>query len=226
MATMRSPVADPFPELEDDPSLERRAEGLKTLRLALWGVVALVVGIGLVAMFAPNRTPPEGAQTSHADLVGGAFALTAPDGSRVTDQTLKGMPFAIFFGFTRCPDVCPTTLSRMAQLRKQLGPDGDKFRIVFVSVDPGYDSPQDIGRYVALFGTPILGLTGTDKEVDTAVKAYRAFYQKVPTNGGADYTIDHTASVYLMDASGHLQSVISYDETPQNALAKLKRLVG
>lgn len=219
-------MADPFPEAEDEPSPERQAEGLKTLRLALWGVVALVLGVGAVAMLAPDRTPPSGGQASYADLIGGPFSLTAPDGSRVTDQTLKGTPFAIFFGFTRCPDVCPTTLSRMAQLRKQLGADGDKFRIVFVSVDPGYDSPEDIGRYVELFGTPILGLTGTDKEVDAAVKAYRAFYQKVPTNGGADYTIDHTASVYLMDADGKLQSIIAYDETDANALAKLKRLVG
>jgi protein SCO1 len=218
-------MADPFPELEDEPSPERRAEGLKTLRLALWGVVALVLGVGLIAMLAPDRRPAGSDQGSYADLIGGPFSLTAPDGSRVTDQTLKGTPFAIFFGFTRCPDVCPTTLSRMAQLRKQLGPDGDKFRIVFVSVDPGYDSPQDIGRYVELFGTPILGLTGTDKEVDAAVKAYRAFYQKVPTKGG-DYTIDHTASVYLMDASGRLQSIIAYDETNPSALAKLKRLVG
>ena len=219
-------MADPFPELEDEPSSERKAEGLKTLRLALWGLVALVVGLGLVAMLAPDRTPPASDQAAYADLIGGPFALTAPDGSRVTDQTLKGKPFAIFFGFTRCPDVCPTTLSRMAQLRKQLGKDGDKFRIVFVSVDPGYDSPEDIGRYVELFGTPILGLTGTDKEVDAAVKAYRAFYQKVPTKGGKDYTIDHTASVYLMDASGKLQSIIAYDETGPSALAKLKRLVG
>ena len=218
-------MADPFPELEDEPSPERKAEGLMTLRLALWGVVALVVGVGAVAMLAPDRTPSASGQASYADLIGGPFSLTAPDGSRVTDQTLKGTPFAIFFGFTRCPDVCPTTLSRMAQLRKQLGPDGDKFRIVFVSVDPGYDSPEDIGRYVELFGTPILGLTGTDKEIDAAVKAYRAFYKKVPTASG-DYTIDHTASVYLMDADGKLQSIIAYDETDPSALAKLKRLVG
>lgn len=218
-------MADPFRETEDEPSPERKTNGLKTLRFALWGVVVLVIGIGLFAMLAPGRTDPAQQQASYADLIGGPFALTAPDGSRVTDQTLKGTPFAIFFGFTRCPDVCPTTLSRMAQLRKQLGQDGDKFRIVFVSVDPGYDSPEDIGRYVELFGTPILGLTGTDAEVDKAVKAYRAFYEKVPTTGG-DYTIDHTASVYLMDASGKLQSIIAYDETNQNALAKLKRLVG
>jgi protein SCO1/2 len=218
-------MADPFPELEDDFSPQRQAEGLKTLRLALWGVVALVVGVALVAMLAPDRTPHTSDQASYPDLIGGSFSLTASDGSRVTDQTLKGTPFAIFFGFTRCPDVCPTTLSRMAQLRKQMGPEGDKFRIVFVSVDPGYDSPEDIGRYVALFGTPILGLTGTDAEVNAAVKAYRAFYQKVPTTGG-DYTIDHTANVYLMDADGKLQSIIAYDETNPSALAKLKRLVG
>lgn len=219
-------MADPLPEGEGTPPRARQAGGLKTLRLALWAVVALVVGAGLVAMLAPDRTPLASDQASYADLIGGPFALTAPDGSRVTEQTLKGTPFAIFFGFTRCPDVCPTTLSRMAQLRKQLGKDGDRFRIVFVSVDPGYDSPQDVGRYVELFGTPILGLTGTDAEVNAAVKAYRAFYQKVPTNEGKDYTIDHTASVYLMDAGGRLQSIIAYDETDANALAKLKRLVG
>jgi protein SCO1/2 len=219
-------MADRFPEREDNISPQRQGEGLKTLRLALWGVVALVIGVGLVAMLAPGRSGPAQQQAAYADLIGGPFALTAPDGSRVTDQTLKGMPFAIFFGFTRCPDICPTTLSRLASLRKRLGEDGDKFRIVFVSVDPGYDSPEDVGRYVEMFGTPILGLTGTDKEIDAAVKAYRAFYQKVPTNRGADYTIDHTASVYLMDASGRLQSIIAYDETDASALAKLKRLVG
>lgn len=198
--------------------------GLRAVRLVLWALVALVLGAGLVAMFAPGRTPAPAGEGGYADSVGGPFKLTAPDGSRVTNETLQGTPFAIFFGFTRCPDVCPTTLSRMAQLRKQLGPDGDKFRIVFVSVDPGYDSPEDIGRYVELFGTPVLGLTGTDAEVNAAVKAYRAFYEKVPTKGG-DYTIDHTASVYLMDADGRLQSIIAYDETDANALAKLRRLV-
>lgn len=217
-------MSDPFPEAETTPSPERTAEGLKTLRLMLWLLVALVVGAGAVVMLAPDRTPPAG-NGAYPDTIGGPFALTAPDGTRVTDETLKGKPFAIFFGFTRCPDVCPTTLSRMAQWRGQMGADGDKFQIVFVSVDPDTDSPADIGRYVDLFGTPILGLTGTNEEIDAAVRAYRAFYQKVPTAAG-DYTIDHTASVYLMDADGRLQGIISYDETNTNALAKLKRLVG
>ena len=162
---------------------------------------------------------------NYGDTVGGAFSLTAPDGSTVTDQTLKGQPFAIFFGFTRCPDVCPTTLSRLAQLRKRMGEDGEKFQIVFVSVDPGYDSPEDIGRYVDLFGTPIIGLTGSDDAIAEVADAYHAFYEKVPVEGG-DYTIDHTAAVYLMGADGKLQSIIDYHESPAASLAKLERLIG
>jgi len=218
-------MADPFSELEEEPSPERQTEGRKALRLVLWLLVALVIGIGLAVMFARDRAPPPAGATAYSGGIGGPFTLTAPDGSRVTDQTLKGKPFAIFFGFTRCPDVCPTTLSRMARLRKELGPDGDKFTVVFVSVDPGYDSPEDIGRYVEMFGTPILGLTGTDAEIAKAAKAYQAYFMKVPTSGG-DYTIDHTASVYLMDANGKFQSLIAYDESLQTALAKLRRLIG
>lgn len=217
-------MADPVPELDKEPSLESRTEGHRALRIVLWLMVVLVAGVGLAVLLAPGRAPTDSSEGAYADGVGGPFALTAPDGSRVTDQSLKGKPFAIFFGFTRCPDICPTTLSRMAQLRKELGPDGEKFAIVFVSVDPGYDSPEDIGRYVELFGTPILGLTGTDAEIDRATKAYSAYFMKVPTSNG-DYTIDHTASVYLMDADGKFQSIIAYDESQQNALAKLKRLV-
>ena len=153
-------MSDPFPELEEEQTPEERAAGLRTFRMIVWLFVALVAGMGLFALFGPDRQPAADQPTGYADTVGGAFSLTAADGSTVTDQTLKGKPFAIFFGFTRCPDVCPTTLASLAKLRKQMGADGDKFRIVFVSVDPGYDSPEDIGRYVDLFGTPIIGLTG------------------------------------------------------------------
>ena len=214
-------MTDPFPELEKHQAPQERAAGLKTFRMVLWMLVALVAGVGLFAFFGPNRHNA----TDYGDTVGGAFSLTAPDGSTVTDQTLSGKPFAIFFGFTRCPDVCPTTLSRLAQLRARMGADGDKFQIVFVSVDPGYDSPEDIGRYVDLFGTPIIGLTGSEAEIAKATEAYRAFYQKVRVEGG-DYTIDHTAAVYLMDADGKLQSILDYHESPENSLAKLERLVG
>ena len=198
---------------------------LKHIRLALWLLVALLAGFALLYLVGPEPEAALDEPVDYGDTVGGAFSLTAPDGSTVTDQTLKGQPFAIFFGFTRCPDVCPTTLSRLAQLRKRMGEDGEKFQIVFVSVDPGYDSPEDIGRYVDLFGTPIIGLTGSDDAIAEVADAYHAFYEKVPVEGG-DYTIDHTAAVYLMGADGKLQSIIDYHESPAASLAKLERLIG
>ena len=216
-------MTDPFPELEEEQTPEEREAGQKTFRMIVWTLVTLAAGLALFALFGPARHADQPAD--YGDSVGGTFSLTAPDGSTVTDQTLRGKPFAIFFGFTRCPDVCPTTLASLARLRKRMGEDGDKFEIVFVSVDPGYDSPEDVGRYVDLFGTPIIGLTGSDEAIAEVVAAYHAYYQKVPVDGG-DYTIDHTAAVYLMDREGKLQSIIDYHESPDASLAKLERLVG
>ena len=198
------------------------AKRLKTARTILWLLVLLAAGAGLYALLNRSEGPPEAA--GYADTVGGPFTLTASDGSTVTDQTLAGKPFAIFFGFTRCPDVCPTTLARLAQLRERMGEDGDGFEIVFVSVDPDFDTPEDIGRYVALFDTPILGLTGTKEQIDAIVSAYHAFYEKVPTEGGG-YTVDHTASVFLMNREGKLQSIIDHHESAETSLEKLERLV-
>lgn len=196
---------------------------LRTMRIGLWLLVFFVAGAGLFAWLGSGPAPEEQA-VDYADTVGGSFTLTATDGSTVTDQTLAGKPYALFFGFTRCPDVCPTTLARLAQLRQRMGEDGGKFEIVFVSVDSGYDEPEDIGRYVELFGTPIIGLTGTDEQIAQVVEAYHAYYGKVPVEGG-DYTIDHTASVYLMDSAGRLQSMLDYHEDAETSLAKLQRLV-
>jgi len=195
---------------------------LKHLRRALWLAVFAAAGIALHA--ATNR--PEGPTVSSdfADSVGGPFTLTAADGSTVTERTLAGRPFAIFFGFTRCPDVCPTTLARLARLRERMGDEGDEFEIVFVSVDPEIDRPEDIGNYVALFDTPIMGLTGTPEQVEAITQAYHVFYEKVPIDGGG-YTVDHSASVFLMDRDGRLQSIIDHHEDPDSALAKLERLV-
>ncbi|MDD3799316.1 MAG: SCO family protein [Novosphingobium sp.] len=215
-------MTDPYPDIEEET--EGSAEGLRTFRLIAILAIALVAGIALLAWLGGGGHRDQ-QPAGYPDALGGPFELTAPDGSTVTDKTLAGKPFAIFFGFTRCPDVCPTTLSRLAQLRKRMGADGDRFAIVFVSVDPGHDTPQDVGRYVGLFGTPIIGLTGTAGQLAQIVKAYRVYYRKVPVEGG-DYTIDHTAGVYLMDRAGKLQSVIEYDEGADVSLAKLKRLAG
>lgn len=156
--------------------------------------------------------------------IGGPFTMTDQNGREVSDATLRGKPYAIFFGFTRCPDVCPTTLARMAQLRRTLGPDGDRINIVFVSLDPEHDKAENIGAYVAMFETPIIGLTGTPEQIARIVRAFHVYYRKVPLKG-ADYTIDHTASVFLMDTDGEFVTTIDHAESQEMAVAKMRRLL-
>lgn len=206
----------------------RHGKGLHRLRVWLWATVALV---GVAAAIAAAGLWPRPAgngrdlmPNDYASAVGGPFSLVDPQGRRVTDHTLKGKPFALFFGFTHCPDVCPTTLQSMARLRQQLGPDGDRYNIVFVSVDPERDTPEEIGRYLTMFGTPIIGLTGTPAEIERIVKAYHVYYKKVPIEGG-DYVVDHTATVFLMNADGRFFGTLAYDEGEASRLAKLRRLV-
>jgi protein SCO1/2 len=197
---------------------------LRIVRLALWGLVAIVIA-GLAAfMLWPRQPAKPTVQADYASAFGGPFRLADQNGRTVTEQTLKGKPFAIFFGFTRCAEVCPTTLHTMAQLRKKLGSDGDRMNLVFVSLDPEHDKPADIGQYLTLFDTPIIGLTGTAPELDRIAKAYRIYYKKVPIEGG-DYVIDHTATVFLMDRNGGFSGTISYDEDAKVRLEKLARLV-
>ncbi|MCA3255821.1 MAG: SCO family protein [Alphaproteobacteria bacterium] len=197
---------------------------LRGLRIGLWALVGLAAaGLGVLAMTG-RLAPAAPAVESYGAAIGGPFELVDPAGRTVTDRSLRGRPFAIFFGFTRCPDVCPTTLSRLAQLRSKLGADGDAFDIVFVSVDPGHDSPADIGAYVDLFDTPILGLTGSETQIAAAAKAYHVYYGKVDQPGG-DYTIDHSATVFLMGRRGQFVATIDMEEGDKPALAKLRRLI-
>jgi protein SCO1 len=195
---------------------------LGRIRIVLWALVALALVAFAYLQLRPRPVPQP--QPSYAAAVGGPFALTAADGSTVTDLSLKGRPFALFFGFTRCPDVCPTTLARLAKLRGQMGQGGEKLQIVFVSVDPESDTPADIGQYTAMFGTPIIGLTGTADQIAAIAKAYHIYYAKVPQDGG-NYTVDHSATVFLMDRDGKLQSTLDMKESDGAALAKLNRLV-
>lgn len=196
---------------------------LRALRPWLWvlvGIASLVLGALLARHLLDDGAPPKGA----SDGIGSHFTLVDRAGKTVTAQTLKGQPYAIFFGFTRCPDVCPTTLSRMAHLRKMLGKDGDKFRIVFVSVDSGHDKPADVGAYVDLFGTPIMGLTGSDDQIAYAARSFRVFYKKVPVEG-SNYTIDHSAFVVLMDRNGLFKSILSDADSEEAALSELRAII-
>lgn len=184
--------------------------------------LGLAFAIGLAIALTPRG---ESSNLAAETSLGGPFTLTAPDGKPFTLASLGGKPFAVYFGFTRCPDVCPTTLSRLARLRSKMGADGSKFAIVFVSVDPGHDTPQSVGEYVKLFGTPIIALTGSEAQLKPVEKAYGVYVNKVPQPGG-DYTVDHSSAVLLMDGQGRLADIIGHDDPDPAALAKLKALAG
>ncbi|WP_122519470.1 SCO family protein [Pannonibacter phragmitetus] len=197
---------------------------LKFIRYGAWAAVAaLAIGAGYVTV-SQMQNGGGGAQVASVASIGGPFTLVRGDGTTVTDKDFAGKPLAIFFGFTFCPDVCPTTLSDLQGWIEQLGPDADKMSYAFVSVDPERDTPQVIGDYVAAFDPRITPLTGSREQIDEVIKAYRVYAKKVPLDGGG-YTMDHSAMIYLMDGSNRFVGTIAYEEDQATALQKLKNLI-
>lgn len=196
---------------------------LGKLRFALWGLVIVAVGALAVLYLRPARLPAPRATEMPLASIGGPFTLVGADGQPFSSSRLAGKPFAIFFGFTHCPDVCPTTLARLSKLRRALGKGNDSFQIVFVSVDPERDGPAEVGAYSKLFGTAVIGLSGSASQIDQIKKQYAVYSAKVSQAGG-DYSIDHTASVFLMDRDGKFVATLAPDENDDVALAKLKRI--
>ena len=179
----------------------------------------------LVALAAIWRLAPPFADFAPASAVGGPFALTDQAGRRVTNAELAGKPYAMFFGYTHCPDVCPTTLSDMTGWLKALGPDAGKLRLVFVTVDPERDTPAALADYMKAFDPRILALTGSQAEVDKTLTAFRVYAKKGEVKNG-DYAMDHSAAIYLFDGAGVFRTVIGYGEKNDAALARLKELIG
>jgi len=193
----------------------------RRLRTILWTLVGIAAACGmLVAVQRPSPTAEETALAS----IGGPFTLTGSDGRPFSSTRLDGRPAAIFFGFTNCPDVCPVTLARLTKLRRQLGKGDDAVSIVFITVDPERDGPAEVGSYAKLFGAPVIGLTGSTAEIERVKQQFGAFSQKVEQPGGT-YSVDHTASVFLIDRNGRFVATLSPEEGEQVALAKLERLV-
>jgi protein SCO1 len=141
----------------------------------------------------------------------------------VTDKTLAGKPYVIYFGYTYCPEVCPTTLLDLSRWIKELGPDANKLNYVFVTVDPERDTPKLMHTYLSAFDGHIRGFTGTPEQIAKVAKEYRIYYKKIPTNDGS-YVMDHSAMTYLMNADGKFDTVIPYQEKDATALAKLRNL--
>ena len=194
---------------------------LSRLRLMLWLVVG-IVALGFVVLIWRQSEPEQTASTPLGTF-GGPFTLAGTDGKPFASSKLNGRPAAIFFGFTHCPDVCPTTLARLAKLRRQLGQGDEALSIVFVSVDPERDTPAEVGNYLQLFDTPVIGLTGTPAQIEQVKKQFGIYSRKVEQPGGG-YSVDHTASVILLDRNGQFVATLSPEEGDQVALDKLKRI--
>jgi protein SCO1 len=154
--------------------------------------------------------------------IGGPFQLTDQNGKTVTDKNLKGKPTLIFFGYTHCPDVCPTSLFEISEVLRAMGKDADKVNAVFISVDPERDTPATMKDYLSSFDPHLEGLSGDPAETAKVITSYRVYAKKVPTKDG-DYTMDHTALIYLMDRDGHFVSPFNLKRTPEEAAVELKR---
>jgi protein SCO1/2 len=199
---------------------------MRCVRLILWAIIALtLLALAFISLRPQQNQQQIERQAPEMSLTrfGGPFTLTGSDGKPFSSAKLNGKPYALFFGFTRCPDVCPTTLARLVRLRKQLGSGDQSFQIVFVTVDPERDTAEEVGKYTGLFNSPVIGLTGSPAQIEQVKKAFGIFSQKVPEAGG-DYTVNHTSTVLLFDRSGQFAGTIATDETDPPALQKLKRI--
>ncbi len=195
---------------------------LRIIRLVAWGLIAMIAGAVVLATSGVKLPGMPAGQLPLAAAIGGPFTLATTTGGTVSNDSLKGKPFAVFFGFTHCPDVCPTTLLDLSNTIKQLGSDADRMQFLFVSVDPGRDTIEQLKLYLSSFDPHIIGATGTDAQIADIARAYRAIYEKVPTKDG--YTMNHTATTYLMDANGQFYGTLAYQENADVVLKKLKRL--
>jgi protein SCO1 len=179
----------------------------------------LVLCVGVIALIEGRSA---GTGTVQAAAIGGPFNLIDQDGQPFSDHELKGKTFLVFFGFTHCPDVCPTTLFEISEIMRTLGPEADRTAALFISVDPERDTPQAMKDYLSSFDPHLRGLTGDAAALAAVAKAYRVYYKKVPLEGG-DYTMDHTAIVYLMDKDGRFVSPFNMRRTADVAAAELRK---
>lgn len=188
------------------------------MRLILWSVVGLVAAIILIESLDLRATGPS---TSGGASIGGPFTLIDGAGRPFSSRVISSKAYAIYFGFTRCGDICPTTLQRLVRLRRAIASD-DAFNIVFVTIDPTHDGPEEVGQYAKLFGAPIIGLTGSPAQIDQVKRSYGIFAKPSPQPMPGK-EMEHTATVLLFDRNGRFVGTISPDDSDQAAFARLKQ---
>jgi protein SCO1 len=183
-------------------------------------LIGAIAGAGVLLVANPQGGQP--VQSSGAALIGGPFSLVGADGKPVTDRDFRGRYMLIFFGFTHCPDICPAELQVVAQALEQLGDKAKKVVPIFITLDPERDTPEAMANYVKSFGPNFVGLTGSPEAIAAAAKAYRVAYSKVENKESAgDYSVDHSALVYLMDPEGRYVTHFSYGLSADQMAEKL-----
>ncbi len=201
---------------------------LRMVRMAVWAAVVILAAVVVWVIVLGKHDGTGGnivGQTIVGQTIGGPFTLTDTKGQTVTEADLQGHPSALFFGYTFCPDVCPTTLSDITVWLQDLGADAGKMKFYFITVDPERDTREQMAAYLTAFDPRIEGLTGSRPAIDQIIKDYRVYARKVPGKSDDDYTMDHTASIYLLDAKAQFFGTVDYQEKDETALAKLRRLM-
>ena len=194
------------------------ARSVRILAIGAAFLAGLVLCFGIVLVVTSRVSAPVAQQVA---AIGGPYKLTDQNGQAVSDQDLHGRPFLVFFGFTHCPDVCPTTLFEVSEILRALGRDADRTRALFITVDPERDTPSVMKDYLSSFDPHLWGLSGDPAAIAAIAKGYRVYYKKVPLDQGG-YTMDHTAIVYLMDKDGRFVSPFSLKRTAEAAAADLR----
>jgi len=193
-----------------------------TVRRLIVPLIALGLGLATLAIAAVIVLRPSA--PTGAAAIGGPFTLVSHEGKIVTERDFRGAPHLVFFGFTHCPDVCPTKLFEISEVLRAAGERGRAVRALFITVDPERDTPEALKSYLASFDERIVGLTGDRPAVDATVRAFRAYARKAPLKDG-DYTMEHTSLVYLMDRDGRFVGSFNLARPPAEAAQELLRQV-
>ncbi|WP_159948302.1 SCO family protein [Rhizobium sp. 18065] len=197
---------------------------MRTLRVVLWAGVLIMAGLlGWLTL-----TITQSSDKIAEGPFGVPFELVDQNGKAISEQAFRGKPTALFFGFTHCPEVCPTTLFELNGWMKQVDPDAKGLQAYFVTVDPERDTPELLGQYISNVTDRVVGIAGEPAKVADVIKGFRVYAKKVPLDEkdpNGDYTMDHTASIFLLDADGRFKGTIAYGENPDTAVKKLENLM-
>ena len=196
---------------------------MRIISYFLWSMVVFALA-GVAYLYFFDNGVVQNQKQASVGKIGGEFNLIRQDGNAISDKDLKGKPHVIFFGFTNCPEVCPSTLFEISGWMEKMGADADQIGFYFMTVDPARDTAPFMQDYLSSFDPRIIGITGEKSKVEQTLKSFKVYFNRVDQDDG-EYSMDHTATIYLLNSEGEFVGSIAYGEDEQSAVAKLKRLL-